>query len=305
MLFYVNMKPLVINPFEGQKTVKSNKTLIHNAAFYSKVRHFEGKLSSSHYVIKFPVSGTENYVINGKKYDVKNNSYIITNPGQEVEAFVKSNKDVIGVCVGFTKHYISKLSGALQQNTLSLLDDPNNTSNTINFLTKKYRLNDDKLSFFLGSIKNKLLDETISDSFEEENFYLSLGEAIIENQLSIHSKIHSLPQAKKTTKLELFRRIDMMDQYINDNFTEYITIDDLSKVACLSKYHAIRCYQKIEGISPYQKITTLRIKKAKILLNKGYAITETANMCGFTDYRTFSRIFKKYAGCLPSVYQKL
>lgn len=299
------MKPLSIEQFKGRDTVKKNRGLAENAAFYSKVKSFEGKLSSSHYVVKFPIRGVENYFTLGRKIQVDNHSYVITNPGAELDAYVKSEQDVIGVCVGFTKDFLTGLATVVGQRLDLSLDNPFiNTYSELDFFTKKNRIQEDSFGRTLNSIKQHVIHGSIADVYEEEQFYVTFGEQLVKNELDIHSKISNLPHSKLSTREEIYRRIDIMDQYIHDNYTEEITLEQLSRIAFLSKYHAVRCYQKVEGISPYKKILALRIQKASVLLSQGYSVTAVSDMCGFADYRAFSKSFKKHQGVIPSQYAR-
>ncbi|WP_298753985.1 AraC family transcriptional regulator [uncultured Psychroserpens sp.] len=299
------MKTLQINEFKGQETVRKNKTLPKNIIFYSKINLFEGKLSSSRYSVKIPISGIETYYTINKKIQIDNQSYLITNPYVELEALVKSKTPVVGICVGLTDKFLNNLAVSIGQKINLCLDNPFiNSSNSLDFFTQKNRITNTRFSNVLQSIKYTLLHNTISDVYNEESFYLNFGELLIENELNIHSKISQLPHSKLSTREEIYRRVDAMNHYIHDNYTEQITLENLSQMACLSKYHSLRCYQKIMGTTPYKKIIELRVKKAKELLSKGYCINLASDLCGFTDYRAFSKVFKKYYGLLPSIYQK-
>lgn len=64
-------------------------------------------------------------------------------------------------------------------------------------------------------------------------------------------------------------------------------------------------FQKEVGVSPLKYMTQLRMKRASALLKDGlYSIAEIAERCGFSDALYFSRAFKKYFGCSPTVYAK-
>ena len=69
--------------------------------------------------------------------------------------------------------------------------------------------------------------------------------------------------------------------------------------------------QKIEncakeaGISPKQYIIQLKMNHACDLLRTGqYTVSQASEQCGFRDVYFFSRQFKKYIGCPPSVFAK-
>ena len=94
-----------------------------------------------------------------------------------------------------------------------------------------------------------------------------------------------------------------MDDYIHDNYKKDITLDKLSQISLLSKYHALRCYQKINNITPYKKILMLRLEEAKQLIKKGMSIRDVAYETNFADYRAFSKKFKMYFKMTPSQYK--
>ncbi len=296
------MKPLIINEFKGSKTVKSNKSLNSNVAFYSKLKDFQGKLSHSHYAIKLPVSGIEHYIVNNRKYQIDHNSYLVSNAGQEIEAYVKSENIVLGICIGISKDYISDLAGSLGQKLEQGIDNPFDANDPINFILKKNKLNGDEVSLALQKIKVNLLENKL-DQYENEQFYIALGELLISKELKIRSNIERLPHIKASSKQEIYRRISLMNDYIHDNYKNDITLDELSQISLLSKYHALRCYQKINNITPYRKILMLRLEEAKQLIKNGKSISEVAYETNFADYRAFSKKFKLYFNMTPSQYK--
>lgn len=69
-----------------------------------------------------------------------------------------------------------------------------------------------------------------------------------------------------------------------------------------------KLFRKEMGITPLEYLTKLRMKKAEVMLgamwNKDYSVAEIAQICGYDDALYFSRVFKKYFGCSPSVFTK-
>lgn len=93
--------------------------------------------------------------------------------------------------------------------------------------------------------------------------------------------------------------------YINNNFTEKITLDKLAEMAHISKEYFCRTFKQITGKSALEYITELRIQKATLLLQKSNLnITEIALNCGFGDINYFSRIYKKNMNISPLCYRK-
>ncbi len=94
-------------------------------------------------------------------------------------------------------------------------------------------------------------------------------------------------------------------QYFNENFSTQINIEDYAKSQNMSVCWFIRSFRQYTGMAPMQYITSIRISKAKDLLeNTDYNISEIASVVGYENPLYFSRIFRKTAGCSPSVYRK-
>ncbi|NDV18402.1 AraC family transcriptional regulator [Pseudodesulfovibrio sp. JC047] len=93
-------------------------------------------------------------------------------------------------------------------------------------------------------------------------------------------------------------------EYIHDNITEDISIDVLSGVASLSKYHFIRLFRNQFGLTPHQYILNLKINKVRISLESGTAVSDVAQDFGFFDVSHLNRSFKRFYGITPKQYQQ-
>jgi len=90
--------------------------------------------------------------------------------------------------------------------------------------------------------------------------------------------------------------------YMESNFAELITLDDLSKLSGLNKYTLLRNFTKQRGVTPYQYLETIRIGEAKKLLEKGVNPLDAAMQTGFADQSHFTKFFKKLIGLTPKQY---
>ena len=88
-------------------------------------------------------------------------------------------------------------------------------------------------------------------------------------------------------------------EYINDNLTQDISLDSISKQFYISKYHLCRTFLRHTGVSPFAYITAKRIALAQNLINAGEHATSVAYKVGFTDYSAFYRAYKKQTGHSP------
>ncbi|MBQ8208169.1 MAG: helix-turn-helix transcriptional regulator [Clostridia bacterium] len=92
-------------------------------------------------------------------------------------------------------------------------------------------------------------------------------------------------------------------EYINENFCDALTLEDIAQKASISKYHFLREFKLYTGYTVVSYINTLRCEYAKRLLGSSlYSVSEIAVMCGYENLSYFSKTFKMYTGCLPSKY---
>jgi AraC-like DNA-binding protein len=132
------------------------------------------------------------------------------------------------------------------------------------------------------------------DFRKEELFYLLLEE-LIEEYTDEIPELNAVPSMETKAICE----------YLEKNYMKNITLDELSKLTGLSKYYLLRSFTKHKGISPYSYLETIRIDKAKKLLEQGILPIDTALQTGFTDQSHFSNFFKKYIGLTPKKYMNI
>lgn len=99
-------------------------------------------------------------------------------------------------------------------------------------------------------------------------------------------------------------KIQKAIKFIDDNYMKKITLDVVSKHACMSRYYFSKIFRKEAGISYQNYLENQRIEKAKaILKNNNCTITEVAFAVGYEDITHFGRMFKRKVGHTPSEYR--
>ena len=82
-------------------------------------------------------------------------------------------------------------------------------------------------------------------------------------------------------------------QYISEHLTEELRIDEIANRFFMSRYHMMRTFKAETGYTIGNYITEKRLLYAKELLMREIPITQICFDCGFQDYSTFSRAYKK------------
>ena len=93
--------------------------------------------------------------------------------------------------------------------------------------------------------------------------------------------------------------------YILDNITEALPLEELASLANLSCSQYKQKFKKQLGISPRRYINQQKIEQAKIFLMEGMTVTDIAMLLGFTTSGYFSTVFKKYTLYTPMEYVKM
>ncbi|NKB46188.1 MAG: helix-turn-helix domain-containing protein [Legionellales bacterium] len=95
--------------------------------------------------------------------------------------------------------------------------------------------------------------------------------------------------------------IDFIGKHLDDEFT----LDQLSAVACFSKYHFHRLFTAYTGLSLRQYIRWLRLKRAahQLIVDKDRTVIEIALNAGFESHESFTRAFKQICGISPSHFR--
>lgn len=93
--------------------------------------------------------------------------------------------------------------------------------------------------------------------------------------------------------------------YINKNFKEPITLDELCFLFSTNKTTLCTNFKKAYGQTIINYINALKVKEAKSLMREGkYNLTEISSMLGFNSIHYFSRMFKQLEKQAPSLYIK-
>lgn len=98
------------------------------------------------------------------------------------------------------------------------------------------------------------------------------------------------------------RAVKIVREYLEDNWTENVSLEQLARLANLSSFHLARTFRAEVGIPPHAYQLQVRTVRAKELLLRGWSVARVALEMGFADQSHFSRHFKRLVGVPPGSY---
>lgn len=99
--------------------------------------------------------------------------------------------------------------------------------------------------------------------------------------------------------LKYDKQIAEILKYINNNLSEDLSTLKLSDKFFISKYYLMHKFKKETGYTLHNYVIQKRLLIAKELIKSGESITKVSLQCGFKDYSSFLRAFKKMFNSTP------
>lgn len=101
-------------------------------------------------------------------------------------------------------------------------------------------------------------------------------------------------------------RIHRLLTYIDANLDGDLGLEQLSRVAHLSKYHLHRCFSASQGIPLARYISQSRLRRAawQLAFRPALPVTEISLGAGYGSLEAFSRAFRRFTGCSPRAFRE-
>lgn len=149
--------------------------------------------------------------------------------------------------------------------------------------------------------KKNILDicNNIYDISQKNDQLLKI--TLLTNLLYIINKNIKSTHSQQITIPKQFKEIL---EYINNNFSQIRTIEDILEKFYISRSTLARLFNKHLHTSPNYYIETKKLAHARILLKQGKSVMEACLNSGFSDCANFIRLFKNRFNITPNKYKK-
>ena len=103
-------------------------------------------------------------------------------------------------------------------------------------------------------------------------------------------------------ELSLSARLDRVCVHLERHLDRRVSLDELARVAGMSRFALVRAFSDALGVSPYAYSLQRRLDAARRLLAAGTSISQAANQLGFADQSHLTRWFLRVVGVTPGEY---
>lgn len=159
-----------------------------------------------------------------------------------------------------------------------------------------FRVEDDAQRHLRGAFQ-EAKRYLLADVRKKELILAALGELIVSYLIVFRSN------QEYSRPVEQIRML-IIAHYADSSFA----LDESIRAMPFHYDYLRKLFKKEVGVTPLEYMTRMRMKKAELMLStmwgNDYSVAEIAQLCGFEDALYFSRVFKKYYGCSPSVFAK-
>lgn len=269
---------------------------------HSRTQVFEKHVPDSGLSIKLGHIGEEHFFIDGQRHSIGPNEYLLVNRHQAFDCYLKSPTPVEGFCLYLGQPVIQEAAALLLRTEESLLDLPDASAEAEpSFLEKVYRTSENELGQYLEWLRPRMAS---GEGIDFNRVFFDTATVLLRSHWKIQTEMQGIACSRKSTREELYRRLCIARTYIFDHYRQDIQLEELSRVAMLSKYHLLRSYKQAFNITPYQQVLEMRLAQARELVLQGGNLENIAQDLGFSDRRSFTKAFKRAYGMAPSHYRE-
>lgn len=268
----------------------SVERMVRKGHFNMRVKHFHNQ-----YEIFYLIEGERQFIFNNRIYLVKSGSLILVD--ENVIHMTKANST--------SEFGHDRIILYIEKEKMKEIDKKFPHLNLVQFFHNHYgvfNLTPQQQTAFIN------LYIRLSKEFDSKNKHYK---AMIEMEVVMYfiqfmrenpalaAEDFSIDQSSK------YQHVYNVTDYISQNYTKQLTLDNLSAQFFISKYYLCRTFKDMTGYSINEYVNIHRIRHAKKLLEEtDYSISEISHQLGYKSVTYFEKVFKTYMTMSPLKYRK-
>lgn len=257
-----------------------------------KKNEFETHYHDFNKIIIF-ISGQVTYIIEGKSYTLKPWDILLVGKNDLHLPIISSTTPYERIILWLNPLFLEEHN----KDNCNLLNCFQLATEKKLNLIRLNRMNITSLKQNLSDLEGAMQDKAFGSYILKNALFLQLMVKI--NRLFLETNF-----SESIEDIKYDPRIEDILSFINLNLHEDLSIDIISEKFYLNKYYLMHLFKQETGYTLHSYIQKKRVIRAAELLKSGLQAGEVCSLCGFGDYSTFVRTFKKEFNLSPKQYCK-
>ena len=237
------------------------------------------------------IDGVLTYYIEGKAYILKPWDILFVNKNEIHKPVVNPNKYYERIVIWLNPDFMAKYAQG-NNNLLKCFEVA--IKNNYNLLRLNMK-SIDIIKNLIQDIQNCNNSNEFGSEILKESLFVQL--MVLMNRLFLNSD-----KNRDIEDIQYDKTIEGVLNYINSNLENDLSIDTIASEFFISKYYLMRKFKNQIGSSIHNYVVQKRLILARSLISDGLSMSSVCSRCGFNDYSSFVRAFKKVYGVSPSNY---
>ena len=237
------------------------------------------------------IDGDLTYYIEGKAYILKPWDILFVNKNEIHKPVVNPNKYYERIVIWLNPDFMAKYAQG-NNNLLKCFEVA--IKNNYNLLRLNMK-SIDIIKNLIQDIQNCNNSNEFGSEILKESLFVQL--MVLMNRLFLNSD-----KNRDIEDIQYDKTIEGVLNYINSNLENDLSIDTIALEFFISKYYLMRKFKNQIGSSIHNYVVQKRLILARSLISDGLSMSSVCSRCGFNDYSSFVRAFKKVYGVSPSNY---
>jgi AraC-like DNA-binding protein len=261
--------------------------------------------SHQEYEIYFFHSGDCKYLINNRIYELQPGDIILLDGMTLHKANPGTDSTYTRSMLHFSPTYLQESLNAL--GIPNLLDPFKKLNNYL--LRTGYDESGQFVDGRMKEISNSLThieDELQRTGKKDEFLTAEVKLELIQLLLGIYKMSQRELSHVSSKKSEKEVHAETIASWINDHYSEKVSLDKIASALNLSKYYVSHVFKEVTGFTVMEYVMACRLNQVKYLLEMepNQSLLEVSSATGFESVAHFSRYFKEKVGTTPSQYRK-
>lgn len=243
------------------------------------------------YEFLYFIDGDSSYIVENTIYDAKPGDLFITRPKEVHSLAFRSQKQYIRTFFQISPDY-------LDESQSNLLDFINNAPLGQGNRITAESMRGIQTANILNKIEHYVLNRIPESDLMIKTYVIQL---LVQLKYAAANETDTLSASFESSKPENSRIQEILD-YIEKHITDTISLDELAEKFYINKYYLCHTFKSETGVTIKEFVNTRRISRAKDLIMGGANMTDLCYKCGFGDYSSFYKTFKKMTGKSPKAF---